>query len=33
MATAVRVNADVRYPTTADELLLMPEGTHGEIVE
>lgn len=33
MATAIRVDDARRLPTTAEELLLMPEGTHGEIVE
>lgn len=33
MATAIRVDDARRSPTTAEELLLMPEGTHGEIVE
>ncbi|GJG86532.1 hypothetical protein tb265_17130 [Gemmatimonadetes bacterium T265] len=33
MATAIRVDDALRPPTTAEELLLMPEGTHGEIVE
>jgi len=32
MATAIRVDDAFRPPTTAEELLLMPEGTHGEIV-
>lgn len=32
MATAIRVDDEIRPPTTAEELLLMPEGTHGEIV-
>ncbi len=33
MATAIRVDDALRPPTTAEELLLMPEGTHGEIVK
>ena len=33
MATAIGVDDARRLPTTAEELLLMPEGTHGEIVE
>lgn len=32
MATAIRADDTFRLPTTAEELLLMPEGTHGEIV-
>lgn len=32
MATAIRTDETLRLPTTAEELLLMPEGTHGEIV-
>lgn len=32
MATAIRVDDAFRPPTTAEELLLLPEGMHGEIV-
>ena len=33
MATAVKLDESFRWPTTAEELLAMPDGTHGEIVE
>lgn len=33
MATAVRTDETYRVPTTAEELLLLPEGVRGEIVE
>lgn len=33
MATAVRVDAAFEPPTTAEELLLLPDGMHGEIVD
>lgn len=33
MTTAIRTDETLRLPTTAEELHLLPEGMHGEIVE